>query len=535
VDHILIRNAKILDGGGGEVYSADMRVANNRIAQIGPELPDGDARLLDASGLVACPGFIDMHSHADLMYLKRPTPDQKIRQGVTTEVLGQDGLGVAPVDHASLPDLQEIIGGLQGRLSPDEWTWRSFPEYLDALAEVGLPTNVAVLATHAPLRLMSMGMQKRAASAQELAHMQRNLEECFESGAFGFSTGLEYPPQYYADQDELTVLNKITARYDGVYLVHQRNEGRNIQSSFHEQLNISQGSGVRLHISHLKTWSRANWDRIDTILSMAEKFRASGGTITWDRYPYLAASTTLGIILPEWVWADGTQMLIHNFKMADFRKRLRAEFRKGPQEWENDPSTVGWDNILVSGVTLEKNYWMQGRSIADLASQSGVDEVTLVCDLLAEERLAVTAIFFFGSEHVLEKVLTHPLACVGSDGVHLGRPHPRLYGSFPHFIEQFALRKKVISLSEAVRKVTSLPAEILGLEKRGRLQEGWYADIVLFDPERLRAPVNYQEPENYAEGIVHVLVNGHWVLRDGTYKGNLAGEVLRKDSRHIIG
>lgn len=535
MDNILIRNVTILDGGGGEAYSGDMRVANGKIDQIGSGLPDGDAYVLDASGLVACPGFIDMHSHADLAYLKSPTPDQKIRQGVTTEVLGQDGLGVAPVNPASLPDLQEIIGGLQGRLSSDGWVWGSFSEYLDALTKVGVPTNVAVLASHAPLRLMVMGMQKRFATAQELAKMQCLLEECLESGAFGLSTGLEYPPQYYADQDELAALNTITARYDGVYVVHQRNEGRNIQSSFQEQLNIAQGSGVRLHISHLKTWGQDNWGRIDTILSMAEKFRTSGGTITWDRYPYLAGSTLLGIILPEWVWADGTQALIDNLKVGDYRERLQAEFRKDPQEWEHDPSTVGWENILVSGVTLEKNYWMQGRSIADLAAQTGMDEVSLVCDLLAEERLAVTAIFFYGSEDVLEKVLAHPLGCVGSDGVHLGRPHPRLYGSFPRFIEQFALRKKIISLQEAVRKVTSLPAEILGLKKRGRLQEGWYADIVLFDPEKLRAPLNYQEPENYTEGIVHVLVNGRWVLRDGVYKGDLAGEVLRKDFRHIMG
>ncbi|MCJ7624527.1 MAG: amidohydrolase family protein, partial [Anaerolineaceae bacterium] len=468
MDNILIRNAKVLDGGGGEAYDADLRIANNKIIQIGPELPAGGEHVLDASGLVACPGFIDMHSHADLAYLKRPTPDQKIRQGVTSEVLGQDGLGVAPVNPASLPDLQEIIGGLQGRLSPDGWTWRSFADYLETLGKVGVPTNVAALATHAPLRLIAMGMQKRFATGQELAHMQRLLEECLESGAFGLSTGLEYPPQYYANQDELIALNKITARYDGVYLVHQRNEARDIQSSFQEQLSIAQGSGVRLHISHLKTWGQANWGRIDAILSMADEFHASGGAITWDRYPYLAGSTLLGIILPEWAWADGTQVLIHNLKEAGYRERLQAEFGKDPQEWENDPSTVGWENILVSGVTLEKNHWMQGRSVADLAAQTGMDEVSLVCDLLAEERLAVTAIFFYGSEDVLEKVLAHPLACVGSDGVHLGMPHPRLYGSFPHFIEQFALRKKIISLPEAVRKVTSLPAEILGLQKRGR-------------------------------------------------------------------
>lgn len=524
----LIKDALILDGSGTAPYKADLRIVGNEIAQIGKVLPAGNSVVLDASNLFICPGFIDMHSHADLALLKEPVPDQKIRQGVTTELLGQDGLGVAPCSERSLADLQEIISGLQGRLGGMQWTWRSFAEYLDRLERSALPNNTAVLATHAPLRLEVIGMQKRTAGDRELAEMGRLLEACLDAGGFGLSSGLEYPPQYNADQRELAELNKIVARYGGIYVVHQRNEGTHLKESFEEQLSVGRDSGVHLHISHLKAWGPDNWHLIDPVLDAAQAYQESGGAITWDRYPYLSGSTLLGIILPHWAWAEGAKNLIQDLSQERFRERLRAAYRLDPEQWEHDPGSIGWENLFISGITLPEHQWMVGRNISDLSKQSGKDEVDLVCDLLASERLAVTAIFFYGSEDVLNKVLTHPLACVGSDGVLLGNPHPRLYGSFPLFIEKFALRNKILSLPEAVRKITSLPAEILGLKKRGQLKEGWYADIVAFDPDKLHAPVDYNKTDQYPQGIEHVFLNGEWVVNGGIFNGQLKGRLLRK-------
>lgn len=307
-----------------------------------------------------------------------------------------------------------------------------------------------------------------------------------------------------------------------------RNEGLQIGKSFQEQLNIAAKSGVHLHISHLKAWGKANWYRIDDILSKAEAYVSQGGQLSWDRYPYLAASTLLGIILPAWVWQAGTESLIRNLTQKDFREQIRLAFKKRPDEWDRDPGSVGWDNLLISGVVREENRWMQGMRVTEIAREQKIDEVDVVCDLLSMEELAVTAIFFFGDEGVLEKVLTHPFGCVGSDGIHLGQPHPRLFGSMPRFIQQFGLERRTLPLQEVIRKVTSFPADILGLDKRGRLKTGWHADVVVFDPETLDASFDYRTAPKHPQGIVHVFVNGQWVLRDGIFNGDLAGKVLRK-------
>lgn len=527
---VLIQNVRIYDGSGAAAIPGDIRIVGDRFAQIGPNLANGESFVLDANGLVAAPGFIDMHSHADLALLHQPVPDQKIRQGVTTELLGQDGLGVAPVDAQTRQDLQEIIGGLQGQLPAESWTWNSFAEYLERLDQTSLPNNVAVLATHAPLRLAAVGMEKRPASNEDIEKMRKMLDECLQAGAFGFSTGLEYPPQYHAETAELIALNRIVASHGGVYVVHQRNEGMQLEQSFEEQLTIGRLSGVHLHISHLKAWGRANWQRIDPVLQAAETYHQLGNKITWDRYPYLSGSTLLGIILPHWAWSQGTEALIQQLGNQSFRERLRSAYRLRSDEWEHDPGSIGWHNILISGVNLPDNKWMVGKNIVEIAAEVGTDEVSLVSDLLAAERLAVTAIFHYGNMGVLRKVLTHPLACVGSDGILLGQPHPRLYGSFPRFLDEFALKNRILSLNEAIHKVTAFPASILGLKDRGMVREGWYADLVLLHPQQLRAPGDDLTKNAYPKGVEHVFLNGSWVVQYGDFCGDLHGLVLRKES-----
>lgn len=523
----LIRNAQIVDGTGGELVIGNVAILDGRIVALGA--PQGEShRVVDATGLVAAPGFIDMHSHTDLAYFKSPAPDAKIRQGITTELLAQDGLGVAPVSDQNIELLSELTAGLLGTLSPDHWTWRSFEEYLQALERRGLPNNAAVLASHGPVRIAALGMADRPSWPEERDQMRALLRQALDAGAFGLSTGLIYPPCSYGSTDELVALNREVAARDGVFVVHQRDEGYNIARAFEEVTQVARGSGARLHVSHLQAYGRVNWPNIDLVMERAEAFLAEGGIVSWDRYPYLAGCTVLSAVLPPWTFADGTRALIENLARPEFRARIRQDFEKGLDVWNNRAISVGWSNIVVSAVRSEKNRWMEGRDCADLARASGTDPIDFVCDLLAEENLAVTMISFYGSEGVLEKVLTHPQATVGSDGIFGGRPHPRLYGAYPRFLKEFVRERRLLGLPEAIHKITAFPAQILGLRERGLLREGFWADIVLFDPDSAADTATYDEPEQYPHGIPHVFVNGRMAVANGRPTGELVGQVLRK-------
>jgi len=522
-----IRNVRIVDGTGAEAFSGDISIQDGRIAALGTLDREG-RRTIDGSGLVATPGFIDTHSHTDLEFFRAQSPDAKIRQGVTTELLAQDGLGVAPVIDENVSLLSELTAGLLGTLPPERWTWRSFDDYLHALADRGLPNNAAVLVPHGPVRIMAMGMDDRPPRPGELDEMRALIGQAMDAGAYGLSTGLIYPPCSYSTTDELVALNREVAARDGVFVVHQRDEGHHLERSFAEVAHVARESGVHLHVSHLQAYGQVNWPLIDQVLEAADAFLREGGKVTWDRYPYLAGCTVLSAVLPTWTFSNGTQALVENLTVPEFRARIRADFRKGLDVWNNRSLSVGWSNILVSAVSSEKNRWMEGRDCADLARACGKDPIDFVCDLLAEEKLAVTMISFYGSEQVLAKVLGHPQATVGSDGIYGGRPHPRLYGTYPRYLKSFVRQKKQLGLPQAVRKITSFPAEILGLSERGMLQEGFWADMVLLDPDGIADRATYDAPEQYPEGMPYVFVNGELVVDRGLPTGNLPGRVLRK-------
>jgi N-acyl-D-amino-acid deacylase len=523
----VIRGALVVDGTGREPFSADVGLKNGKIARIGSGIEDAEA-VIEADGLALCPGFIDMHTHMDLELLRDNKPEAKIRQGVTTDLLGQDGLGTAPVSPENRKLLADILSGLNGILDDEKWTWGSFGDYLEALDRSGLPNNAAVLLSQGPVRIEAMGMAERRPTSSELDRQRALVREAMEEGAFGLSSGLIYPPCPYADTEELTALNREVAAYDGIFVVHQRDEGYYLSRSFDEVCSISRESGVRLHISHLQAYGKVNWPIMDEVLGKAEKFLEEGGKVTWDRYPYLAGCTTLTAVLPTWTFNEGTGALISNLMDPEYRKKIHEEFTKGLDVWHNRQISVGWENIVVTAVHLGKNKWMEGLSCREIADRQGKNPIDAVCDLLSEEKLAVTMISFYGSENVLKKVLSHRQATVGSDGIYGGRPHPRLYGSYPRFLRQYVREEKVFSLQEGIRKITSFPAEILGIPDRGRVAEGCWADLVLFDPERLTDKATYEEPELPPEGIAGVFVNGVRVVDSNGTTGLLPGRVLRK-------
>ncbi len=521
----IIRNATVVDGTGREEYRSDLAFENGRIARMGKlEGREG----FDAEGLVACPGFIDMHTHMDLELLRDETPDAKVCQGVTLDLLGQDGLGTAPVSDKNRPLLMEILSGLNGILPEGKWTWGSFGEYLAALERRKLPGNVAVLLSQGPVRIEAMGMADRKATPEELATMKRIVSDAMAAGAWGLSSGLIYPPCPYADTEELIELNREVAKVDGIFVVHQRDEGYHLVRSFEEVCRICSESGTRLHISHLQAYGKVNRPNMDTVLAMADKYLAAGHSVTWDRYPYLAGCTTLTAVLPTWTFNEGTEALIRNLTVPEYRAKIHEEFTKGLDVWHNRQISVGWENIWVTAVHLEKNRWMEGKSCQAIADAQGKNPIDAVLDLLAEEKLAVTMISFYGSDEVLRKVLTHPQATVGSDGIYGGKTHPRLYGTYPRFIKEYVREKKILSLPEAVRKITSFPARILGISDRGVLKEGNWADVVLFDPKTIADTATYEDPIRYPVGISRVFVNGETVVDQSGYTGALPGRVLRK-------
>ena len=495
----LIRNLSVLDGTGRESFRADIGLNQGKIKAIG-SLRAECAQTIDGAGLTVAPGFIDLHSHSDLELLRARPSDAKIRQGVTCEVLGQDGLGTTPVGPADRGLLMDLLAGLNGMLPASAWTWQSFEGYLQALTETALPVNAAVLVSHGPVRLAAMGMAQRPPTSAELAAMRRLVGDALQAGAFGFSTGLIYPPCAYGDTAELIALNRDVAAHGGIFVVHQRDEGSRLLESFDEVTRISRESGARLHVSHLQAYGKVNWPLIEPLLEKADAFVDRGPGLSWDRYPYLAGCTVLSAVLPAWTFNQGPAALVSNLKTPAFRARIHADFRKGLAVWNNRQISVGWENIIVTAVQHDAHRWMEGQSCRAIAGKLGQDPIDMVCDLLAEENLAVTMITFYGSEAVMARVLAHPRAGVGSDGIYGGRPHPRLYGAFPRFIKHFVRDNGLLSLPEAIRKITGLPAQILGIADRGVIREGAWADLVLFDPETIGDTATYEDPQRHPRG-----------------------------------
>ncbi|MEL7566447.1 MAG: D-aminoacylase [Dehalobacterium sp.] len=520
---LILKNGTIIDGSGKEAFVGDIGIIDDKICAIG-ELPIHDAnKVIDIAGKIVCPGFIDMHSHSDLILLEKNTSDVKVRQGVTTELLGQDGLGVAPVISDDGVDLvKNLVSSLAGEPSI-EWKWTSFGSYLDALDRNGLPVNTAVLVTHGAVRIAVMGMEGRKATEEELILMEEIIKQSINEGAVGFSTGMVYPPCNYADKEELVRLT--AAAKDTVFVIHMRDEGDEFIEALGETMDICKQSGIKLHISHLKTYGPKNWHKMKDALKIITKAQENHQRITADRYPYVAGCTFLAALLPTWTLAGGNKKLIERLKDYSQREIIKADYTKSG--WTNRPLSVGWENIRIASMRTSNNKRFEGKSLSEIAISRGQDPADTLCDILIEEDGGGTMIIFYGNEDVLSSVLIHPLVTIGSDGIYGGKPHPRLYGSFPRMIGHYVREKGLMPMEEAIRKMTSLPAEILRLDRRGMIKCGYYADIVVFDFKEISDQATFDNPMQYPTGINHVLVNGNIVVENGSYNGSLSGRVLR--------
>jgi len=525
-----VENARVVDGTGAPWFEGGVEIEDGTIAAVTRGSgADRDAdRTIDADGSVVCPGFIDTHSHSDLELFSDPTLAPKIRQGVTTEILGQDGFSMAPLAEDSDADAWgRHLSGLAGEFD-GEWTWRSTGEYLDAIEAAGVAPNVATLVGHGTVRYAVLGMADRAPDDDELAAMGDYVTAALEVGAVGLSTGLVYSPQINADTEEVRRLGARLAPSGRPFVAHIRNERRHIWRALDEFVDVGAEEGIPLHVSHFKLAGEPLHGQADRALAALETARDRGIDVTADQYPYRAGCTMLSNLLPPWVHADGPDATLDRLRDEETRERIRRDIEEWRiDDWENRGPYTGWDNIVVTNLDRAENADIEGRSVAAVADERDTDPVTAVCDILLAEELGASMILHQLHEDDVREILRSERVAVGTDGLFGGRPHPRVYGTYPRILGRYVREENLLSLEAAVRKMTALPARIYGLDRKGLVREGMDADLAVFDPATVADRATYDDPRRPPAGISHVLVDGVPVVVDGAATGETPGTAIR--------
>jgi N-acyl-D-amino-acid deacylase len=523
---LLITNGLILDGTGSAPYRADVAVSQGDIVAIG-SLPAPAHHTLDAAGLVVSPGFIDLHTHSDFSFLLDPTAQSKVRQGVTLELAGNCGSSYcAPLQGMTHELLQSRVAQYTKTFTP---TWSDFGGYLDAVQQAGSTLNLAVQVGHGTVRSCVLGMEARAASAAEVGRMQTLVAESLDAGAMGLSTGLMYAPGNYARLEEVIDLAAVAAARGKLYSTHMRDEGSHNVGLFvalNEAIEIGRRTGIRVQISHVKCFGPAVWGRAGAVLDLFERTRREGIDLAGDQYPYLAASTSLtGALFPHWALAGGRDATLQRLAETQARRQLHADitmnFRKASAP----------EGITIARFVPDPHF--EGMHMGHIATELRCDPAEAALRLYARAEAAVILCAMQDAD--VDAIASHPLIAVGSDGSSLaasgvlsvGKPHPRSYGTNPRFLAQFVRERRLMSLPEAVRKMTTLPASRLGLTRRGRLVPGYAADLVVFDPDTIADTATFEAPHSYPTGVAHVAVNGVLVVEHGAFTGRTPGKVIR--------
>ena len=529
---ILIERGTVIDGTGNPWLKADVAIKEGRIVDIGDLASSPATITIDAKSMVVCPGFIDVHSHSDLQLLMNRHGESKVRQGITTEVIGNCGSSGAPLNDNIKQEIRKTTPFLEE--AGVELDWSSMEEYLRRLEDPGISINVATLVGHANVRVCAMGYDRRAPTDAELTEMRRLVEEAMEAGAFGLSTGLIYPPGCYADTDEIVELAKVVAKYKGIYASHIRGEDApRLIDSVREAIEIGERAGIPVEVSHHKAHGRPAWGKVGTTLRMMEDARERGVDVTCDVYPYTAASFGMSALLPPEVHEGGVEKMLERLRDSGWRERIRHEMTEGIPGWPSPFLTAGWDSIMISYCRGHPEY--EGRMIKEVCDSLKVDPFDFTFNLLIEETASVSVVRFTMREGDVCTVLSHPLSMVGSDAsiratygvLSKGKPHPRAYGTFPRVLGRYIRELAVLRLEEAIRKMTSLPAQKLRLMDRGLIRNGMRADVVVFSPEEVSDEATYADPHHYPSGIKYVIVNGKMVIERGEHEKILPGTILR--------
>ena len=524
----IIKNGTIVDGSGKPAYKGDILIENDKIIKIDTNIMEENAEVINVEGLIVSPGFIDTHSHSDLDVLLRPKVLPKIMQGITTEVLGQDGVSMAPLPKQYIEAWKKNLAGLDGESDEIDWNYETTQRYLEMIEEAKPGLNECYLVPHGNIRMEAMGLDNRQPNDEEIEKMRAITRREMEAGAFGLSTGLIYIPCAYSESKEIIEMCKVVAEYDGVFVIHQRSEADTIVDSMKEVIEIGRKSGVKVHWSHFKVAGKQNWDKIDEVLHLLEEAKNEGITVSFDQYPYVAGSTMFGAILPPWVHDGGTDKAIERLRDMKLREKMKKDMIEGIHGWDNFVEFAGFENIFITSVKTKKNEDAVGLSVTELAEKRGVDPFTAAFDLLMEEENAVGMVDFYGKEEHVIKFMKRDEMNACTDGLLCpGKPHPRLYGAFPRILGKYVREEGVMTLEEAIKKMTYKPASALSIKQRGLLQAGYYADITVFDKNLILDQGTFVDPIQFPTGICYVFVNGELVVDHGTHTNVLNGKVLR--------
>ena len=504
----LIKNGKIIDGTGHPWYYGNLGIKSGKIVTVGHDVKDAH-EIVDAKGKMVSPGFIDSHCHSDLMILDFPESEIKLQQGVTTEIVGNCGLAPVPVNPLYKADLQNYVEPVLGRANKD-WQWKTIQDYFNELDRNLISENVASYVAHGSIRISVMGFDNRPPTKQELEEMKNIVDEGMKAGAIGLSIGLLYSPGSYASKEEIAELCKVVAKYNGIFATHIRGEGNNLIPSIKEVLWIAKEADVSLQVSHLKAAGRRNWGKVNEAMELIEDARASGMDVTCDVYPYSAGSTMLTTIFPPWSLEGGLNNVMKRLQDKGTREKMKSELKMEQDTWDNLVVSTGWDNVIIASVNSNHLKKWEGLSIEEISNHYGKDPVDQAFDLLLEEGGNIGIVYFHMDEKDVRNVMTYHNSIIASDSLtcYSGKPHPRLYGTFPKVIANYVKKNKILTLEDAVRKMTSFPAKRFGLKDRGLIQEGFAADIVVFDYDRVEDHATYEKPEAYPDGIDYVFVNG---------------------------
>ena len=524
---ILIQGGVVVDGKGHPPFKSDIGIAAGRIALVAEDIEQEANRTISAYGLHVAPGFIDPHTHSDLTLLANPRAESKIRQGVTTEVVGNCGRSPAPLWGAAMEEARA------GAMNLDlEVTWASMAEYLERLRQPGTAVNVVALVGHNTVRGAVLGFDDLQPTSEQQARMERLVAEAMEQGAHGVSTGLFYPPGFYARTEEVIGLAQVAARYHGIYATHIRSETNRLFEAVGEALEIADRAEIRIEISHLKLEGYRNWGGANRLLNTLKAARSRGMVVGCDQYPYTAGVSWLAYVLPYWAQAGGAGTVGKRLGDPQARVRLREDWVENRRAWEERSGMREWADLLITDCPLRPE--VQGRTIAEIAEADRKDPLDVVFDLITISEGQVECVCFGQLEDNVRLLMRDPSVTVGSDGDALApygvlsrsKPHPRYYGTFPRVLGRYVREEKVLSLEEAVEKMTSISAERFGLRDRGMIQEGAWADLVLFNAQTVTDKATYNDPHQYPVGIPYVIVNGVVVIDQGEHTGTLPGQVL---------
>lgn len=534
---IIIKNGEILDGSGTSSYTADIGIKDGYIKNIAQCISDSCNELIDADGYVVCPGFIDIDSHSDFSLFGNPRAESKIRQGITTEIVGQGGHTLGPINMEYLSDLKQYTYSyVQNKNEPNYWNWKTQTEFIEILGNKKTSVNIASLVGYGSIRVAVMGFEKRMPTICEMEKMKSMLEEELLNGIHGLSLGLDNSPDSIATMEELIELAKVVKKYDGICSIHMRDEGNYLLKSINEAIDISRKSGVKLQISHLKAAHPQNWGNVKEAISIINKAKNSGLNVDYDVYPYISYESVLLDVLPPWIRELSPEKIVESLIKEDIRFKVIEDMLDKKSDWGNPVLGSSWDRIRIVSMKKQENKKFEGMNIEQISEHMNLQPHDVVINLLIAEGGVIKITFSAMIETDLIDVMKQSMAIYSTDGLAVSphgdykdiQVHPKYYGTYPRILGRYVREKKIIDIEDAIYKMTMLPAMKMNIKDRGYLATGYKADITIFDKENIIDKSTYTNPHQYPVGIKDVIVNGKAVIINGEHTGELPGELIKR-------